>query len=131
MRDGKRRGRWTAVGGVLSAIISALINVLTDSWSWWVFALAALLLIVTGSITYNLEAGNEGERGKNRSRVHQRAEVGSRIQRSGVKASSGAEVDQVASAGGHIESSEIEAQSAAVRQNADNGTIVDSPITAT
>ncbi|MGR6922466.1 hypothetical protein ACU635_50140 [[Actinomadura] parvosata] len=116
--------------GVLSAITGALINLLTDSWSWGIFTLAALLLIMAGSITYRLEADNERLSGENGSRVNQRAGIGSRILRSGVQARSRAAVDQIASGGGCIADSEIEARGSVVRQIADSGTITDSPITA-
>ncbi|MFG1613770.1 hypothetical protein [Nonomuraea wenchangensis] len=51
----------TAAGGaVLSAVVSALINLLTASWSWWVFAAAAVLLAAWAAVAY---AGEKDQRG--------------------------------------------------------------------
>lgn len=45
-----------AVGAVLSAMVSALINLLTTSWSWWIFAVAAALLLAVAAIVYVVES---------------------------------------------------------------------------
>ncbi|WP_020540206.1 hypothetical protein [Nonomuraea coxensis] len=45
---------------VLSAAVSALINLLTASWSWWVFAVAAALLFVWAAVAYTGEKDQRG-----------------------------------------------------------------------
>lgn len=45
-----------AVGAVLSAVVSALINLLTTSWSGWIFAVAAALLLAVAAIVYVVES---------------------------------------------------------------------------
>jgi hypothetical protein len=51
-----RRALAAAVGAVLSAVVSALINLLTTSWSWWIFAIAAALLFAAAVIVYVVES---------------------------------------------------------------------------
>ncbi|MBT2234781.1 hypothetical protein [Nonomuraea sp. NEAU-A123] len=45
-----------SIGAILSAVVSALINLLTASWSWWIFAIAAALLLAVAIIVYVVES---------------------------------------------------------------------------
>lgn len=49
-----------AVCAVLSAVVGALINLLTSSWSWWIFTAAALVLFIWAAIAYLGESAPRG-----------------------------------------------------------------------
>ncbi|MFI6484918.1 hypothetical protein ACIBH1_43855 [Nonomuraea sp. NPDC050663] len=54
----RKRGKAAALaaaGAVLSAVIGGLVNVLTTSWSWWLFAAASGLLAVGTVIAFASE----------------------------------------------------------------------------
>ena len=59
-RRASRRPLAAAVSAVLSAVVSALINLLTTSWSWWIFAIAAALLFTVAGIAYVRESVAHG-----------------------------------------------------------------------
>ncbi|MFC5826879.1 hypothetical protein [Nonomuraea insulae] len=62
---GRRRPLIAAVCAVLSAVVGALVNLLTSSWSWWIFAAAALVLFIWAAIAY---LGEAAPRGRDRGR---------------------------------------------------------------
>ncbi|MFD1543755.1 hypothetical protein, partial [Nonomuraea guangzhouensis] len=106
------------------------VNVLTDSWSWQVFAIAAALLVIVAVIAYRMESTRKQEHAV-ASRTNQvAAGPGARITASPINAT-GADVDQVAESNGQILNSGITAENATVRQRATKGGLIDdSPIIA-
>lgn len=119
-----------ALGAILSAIVGGLVNVLTDSWNWQVFALAAGLLAIVAVIAYRMERDQKHEQAVARRTNQVAAGPGARITASPINAA-GAEIDQVAENHGQILNSGIIAENATVRQKAINGGVIeDSPSTA-
>ncbi|WP_459803199.1 hypothetical protein [Herbidospora sp. RD11066] len=117
-----------AMGAIFSAVTGGLINVLTASWSWLLFAIAAGLLVVVAAIAHRLE-GNRKQGHATTRRVSQiAAGRGTRIAQSPIRATE-ADVDQIAESRGRITGSGITAENAVVRQNVrEGGVIEDSPI---
>ncbi|WP_182905084.1 hypothetical protein [Microbispora sp. H13382] len=126
-----RAGPLAAAGSVLSAIVGALVNILTSSWSWWIFAVAAALLSVTAVIAYRLESPQVAPGQTAKSEVDVQAKRGAVIRSSPVKATGSAKVDQIADNRGRIEGSGITADGAIVSQTAEEGGMIqESPIIA-
>ncbi|MGI5159217.1 hypothetical protein [Microbispora sp. CA-102843] len=119
-----------ALGAVLSVVVGGLVNVLTASWSWRVFVVAAGLLVVVAVIAYRMESTKKQD-STSMTRTSQVASgAGARIATSPISANS-ADVDQAAENHGQIMNSRIIAENAAIRQRATEGGIIeDSGITA-
>ncbi len=119
-----------ALGAVLSVVVGGLVNVLTASWSWRVFVVAAVLLVVVAVIAYRMESSKKQDPAL-MTRTRQVASgPGARIVSSPISANS-ADVDQAADNHGQIMNSRIIAENATVRQRATQGGIIeDSGITA-
>ncbi|WP_344494912.1 hypothetical protein [Nonomuraea monospora] len=108
-----------------------MVNVLTDSWSWQIFALTAALLAVVAAIAFRTEGKRSRERAAGSGPTQLAVGRGARIASSPVK-TTGADVEQVAGNRGQIVNSGITAaENTTVRQRASNGGLIeDSPITA-
>jgi hypothetical protein len=121
----KVSARVTAVLSVIVSVgIGIVTNLITDSWTWTLGVVLALL--VCGAVLLALA----GTSSPTRTTVNQRVTGGSKISRGKIVASSGSNVDETATDQSLIEGSTIRAKDADVARRADRSTIQDDEIDA-